>query len=130
MSEAEKVVPHLCAELMAQARLNFLPGRQSAIELGFSGFCQVEPAFSTVFATALSDPSPAADDFQGASQSGAVDGENFAQLSLRQLSSKRECLKNGELGTPQPKRTEGIVVKLGERPGCAAEVATHAGEQW
>src|SRR5260370_17130465 len=117
-------------QLTAEARLHFLPDRQNTPELGFSALGQTQPSFSTVFAAALGDPALPAHDGERSRQACAVHRQHFAQLSLRHLSGTRERLQDGELRSPQPKRTHRLLVELGNRPRRAAEVPAHARHLW
>lgn len=116
MCYVQKVFPGLLPQLTAQSRLHFLPGRQSALELGFTAFGQAEPPFSPVLAAAFCDPTLLIHDLESAGESRTVYGEYFAQLALSNLSSERERLQDGELGGPQPQRAQRIFIKLAQCP--------------
>src|SRR5207248_11366402 len=114
------LLPHFAA----QARLNFLPDRQSAPELRLSGPRKTQPSFSPVFAAALANPALAHHDGEGSRQTCAVHRQHFAKLSLRNLSGARKHLQDGELRSPQLNRPERVVVLLGERPRRPPNAAT------
>ena len=128
MCYVQKVFPGLLPQLTAQARLHFLPDRKSALELGFTAFGQAQPPFSPVLAAAFCDPTLPVHDLESASESRTVYGEYLAQLALRNLSSERERLQDGELGSPQSQRAQRIFIKLGQCPRSAAKTAAHARE--
>lgn len=128
MCYVQKVFPRLLPQLTAQACLHFLPGRQSALELGFTAFGQAQPPFSPVLAAAFCDPTLPVHDLESAGESRSVHSEYFAQLALSNFSSQRERLQDGELGGPQSQRAQRIFIKLGQCPRSAAKAAAHARE--
>jgi hypothetical protein len=128
MCYVQEVFPGLLPQLTAQARLHFLPGRQSALELGFTAFGQAQPPFSPVLAAAFCDPTLPVHDLESSGESRTVHGEYFAQLALRNFSCERERLQDGELGSPQSQRAQHIFIKLVQCPRSAAKAAAHARE--
>jgi hypothetical protein len=128
MCYVQKVFPRLLSQLTAQARLRFLPGWQSALELGFPAFGQAQPPLSPVPAAAFCDPTLPVHDLESAGESRTVHGEYLAQLALRDFASERERLQDGELGGPESQRPQRIFIKLCQCPRSAAKVAAQARE--
>jgi hypothetical protein len=110
MVDFQKVFPSLLPELTTQARLNFLPGWQSTLELCFACFGQTQPPLSPVFARPFCDPALPAHDVKGPGESRTVHGEDFAEPTLGDFSGKREGLQDGELGDPQIQWAQRIFV--------------------
>src|SRR5260370_28964201 len=98
--------------------------------LRFAGWAQRPPCPPPVLSTALGDPAPPGHDFQCSGQGCAVHREHFAQMALGYFSGEREKLQDRELSGAQAKRAKGLVIELGEGPRGAAEVATHAWQNW
>jgi len=113
MREVQKIFPGLLPYLMTQARLNFLPHRQSTVELCFARFGQTQPSFSTVFAPTFCNPALPAHNLEGSSEGRTVHREHFAQLALGHFPGRGERLQDGELSGPQPQRAERIFIELG-----------------
>ena len=126
MCDFQKAFPAQLSQLTAQARLNFLPGRQSTFELSFPVLSQTQPAFPPVIAATFCDPALSGHDSESSTKCRTVHDEHFAELALRYFSSEREGLQDGELGGPQIHRAQRVLIELGEGARSPAEVAAQA----
>src|SRR6516225_945338 len=93
---------------------------------------QLEVSLPPVLTGKASHPTFSQQGPQSAAQRGAIQGQKFAQPSLRQAAGELQGLKEGKLRHSQSRPPQFLIVELRNRPRCAAQsgAGTRQRHEW